>query len=285
MPGKKKPGDKREFNGKNLDAVRPGRNPVRDALKAVEPKVEHASQWIDKAAVAPALRRLMEIPHWPDAERQLMAGMPIADVGRYIHETAEEAGWLSRWTLHNYLKELRDAAPLAPRLALFGNRSEDLNRRWGKRAAMLEVLWYHVEELQVKLERAYAREQVEGVDNVEVPRLLASLVQVIREAHQIQKDLGMVSDRQPEVGGGISVELVQRVRMVAGDAAAQALQDPAAQGRVLEALRRACQAAGLPGSGLDEAVDYKYSELYGEGDASGEEVDPVAELEAGEGDP
>jgi hypothetical protein len=282
MPGKRKLGDRREGNGANL------RDPAKEAIKAAEPAVVHESAWIDRASVSPALRRVMDVPCWPDAELQLMAGMPVPDVARYIHETRGEAQWLRRNSLIIYLDALRRAAPILPRIAQFGARAEDLHRRWGKRAATLEVLWHNIEELEVRLERAYAREQLTGADNPEVPRMIASLVQVVGKAHEIQKDLGMVSSHTPEATGGISVELVQRVRMVAGDAAAEALMDPAAQGRVLEALRRACQAAGLPGSGLDEAMDYQYAELYGGAAPAAEDRtmagDPLAELVAAEGE-
>lgn len=264
MPSKKRPGDRRAGNGANL------RDAAREAVKAAEPTVEHESQWIDRATLAPRLVRLMDCPCWPDAELQLMAGMPVPDVARYIQSDREEAQWLARATLHSYLEEMRAAAPIMPRIATFGARAEDAHRRWGKRAALLEVLWHNIEEHEVKLERAYAREQLTGEDSTEVPRMVASLVSLIRQAHEIQKDLGMVSDRPVDGAGTVSVELVQRVRVAAGEAAAQALQDPAAQGRVLEVVRRAMQAAGLPGSGLDEATDYQYGALPA-ADGGGEE--------------
>jgi hypothetical protein len=123
---------------------------------------------------------------------------------------------------------------------------------------MVETLWNQIDELNVMLEEEHAQRQLTGVYDSEVLAMMGKLGQLVAQAHQIQKDLGMVGDKPLETHG-ISVEFVQRVRMVAGDAAAEALMDPAAQGRVLEALRRATQAAGIPGSGLDESTDYTYA--------------------------
>lgn len=254
MNAKAKPGDRRRGNGKNL------LNAAKEAMKAAEPAIVHESEWIDREKIAPKLRRIMDLPCWPDVELQLMAGMPIWDLARYIHETRKEASWLSRRSLVEYLGLLKASVPIPQRVAAFGAiRGEHLQKRWGGRAAMVETLWNQIEELNVMLEAAHAQRQLDGIYNPEILTMMGRLGQLVAQAHQIQKDLGMVGDKPMEVRG-ISVELVQKVRMVAGDAAAEALMDPAAQGRVLEALRRAAQAAGLPGSGLDETMDYQYEE-------------------------
>jgi hypothetical protein len=244
--------------------------PSKTAIKEAEPTVEHASKWIDRDALAPYLQRIMDLPCWPDAEVQLMAGMPTADVARYIQKDREEAKWLTAWSLRTYLDALRNAAPPLWRIVMFGpQRGEQLAKRFGARNAMLHTLWEQIGELEVKVRRELAREELTGVNSESVLAMWGTMVKLIGQAHQIQKDLGLIVPEMPEGQGGFDVEFVQSVRARAGDAAAKALLDPAAQGRVLEALRRAMQAAGLPGSGLDTATDYQYRGVYGEAEEAG----------------
>lgn len=259
--------------GKQLEALR--LSPEARAIKAAEPAVDNESQWIPKDRLSPRLQRLLNVPCWPDAELQLMAGFPPHDVARYIQADRGEAGWLARATLVNYLKEVREQAPPYLRISAFGPiHGEQLGKRFGPRQAMLQMLQKQISELEVALDRLWARQQLTGEDATDqITSLINAMVKCIGQAHGIQKDLGLVAAEMPEAQGGIDVEVVQRVRARLGDEAAAALVDPAAQGRIMEAFKRLCQAAGLPGSGLDTSTDYQYREVYGAAPGAEEEVD------------
>jgi hypothetical protein len=242
-----------------------GLSPAAQAIKAAEPTVDNESPWIDKARIAPRLRRIVDLPCWPEAELQLMAGFPPGDVARYIQRDRGEAQWLARVTLENYLEELRNGAPVYMRIAAFGPiHGERLGKRFGARQAMLQALQKQIAEMEVKLDRLWAAEALDGESRTEEQtKMLNTMVKWIGQAHAIQKDLGLIASEMP-AGNGLDIEVVQRIRATVGDGAAALIQDPAVQGRLLEIIRRAQQAAGLPGSGLDEATDYQYRDIYGE---------------------
>lgn len=246
------------------DGRQPGAADVRaerEALKALEPIVVHESKWVDRAQLLPSLRRVLDMPCWPDAEVQLMAGMPVHDVARYIQEDRREGGWMSRATLRNYLSEIRLKAPLTARLAQWGPQAiEGITKRWGGRAAELSLIWREIEELAVKLERAHAREELSGADDPETLKMTDTLLRLCSKAFEMKRELGLIAEATPEGTGGVSVELEQRVRMKYGERVAAVLHDPAAVGRVTEAFKLLTQAAGLPGSGLDLDEDYEYAE-------------------------
>jgi hypothetical protein len=249
--------DKKRRGNPNIESMVMTRE--QREFKESEPTVDNHSQWIEKSKMRPALRRVMDMPCWPDAELQLMAGMPLGDVARYIQADRGEGKWLSRYSLTRYLEELRAEAPVLSRIVAFGPlHGERLSKRFSQRTANLQILWNQICELESKIHRLLAREQITGVEEDALPTHWGTLVKLIGQAHSIQKDLGLVAPELPDVPGGLDVEIYQRVRARAGEDAANALMDPAAQGRVLEALRRAMQAAGLPGSGLDRSTDYQY---------------------------
>lgn len=242
------------------DKNRYASTPEREAAKLAEPTEEHVSAWIDRETLRPALKRIMDMPCWPEAELQLLAGMPVIEVARYVQQDRGEGSWLSRTGLERYLSEMRSLVPPLARMTNFGAPLADhLREKWGGRTRLLEGLLDKVDVLQVQIEREAARSDLRGAMSEELKGLIDTYVKTSMAAHQIQKDLGLVTERPTGVSG-LSVDIVQQVRVQAGDDVAAVLADPAAQGRILEALRRASQAAGLPGSGLDEAVDYRYDD-------------------------
>lgn len=187
--------------------------------------------------------RIRALPCWPQVLDRLAAGIPMAEVGRWVQD---EMGLLCDWERHTLaarLGELKAMIPLVDLLAQrdpkavadarreFNDRLEDLRTL----ARLEELAWYRMDVL-------HGEERLTGRINPEVSKEIRNIADLASRSHSIRMDLGLTGSR--DLGTlTVSAEKIEEIRRRYGEQAAAAFADPIRRERVLSVVRQAMRLA------------------------------------------
>ena len=198
--------------------------------------------------------RLEALHCFEEVYDQLVYGMPIMEVARFIKKERGECMSIALGTLLGDLGEYRSARLVGEIMSLhspkiiaearlsFGNKVEELRR--------LENIFL---SLEYDVECHVARSRAEGIGlSDEAIKKIEVLIKTVDKMHDMKMDLGLTGGR--DLGKlTIDAEKIDEVKSAFGESAVVVLKDPVSRARVLNAYKK-LQAAGGAMSDEESAV-------------------------------
>lgn len=219
-----------------------GRRTLRPVVRASVPSP--ASQ-PEKGA------KLRSMKCWPEVERRLMAGFPVAQVVEYIQEDQKEYLHCTPESLRVILYDYRRSAPE-------GQKAEASVPKFAAEAlARLDSGIDEVNELgelyKIQMKRIGAaitmEEGFSGLLQQNTTIAISQAAKLLMQRAELKIRLGIVGGEKPKDVGE------ERVKERYGPGVADLVNNPEARGKVISLVRRMAHARGYEQEDIDEVLD------------------------------
>ena len=192
-----------------------------------------------------AFKRIKKLRCFQEVYERVCAGYPIPDVARYIQEEQGEYLDVTRPSLCEMIRDwaAREIVPVDLIAARLPHMVVKATKEFGERLEDLRRLEVSYQVALYRLDLAHGEERRTGRINPQVDKHLKSVVEIVRQMHDIKMDLGLTGSR--DLGTlTVSAERLEEIRTRYGDGAARAFADPVQRAQVLGLLKRVKRLAG-----------------------------------------
>ncbi len=195
--------------------------------------------------------KLKAMKCWPEVERRLMAGFPIASIVTFIQEDQKEYLHCTPESLRVMLYDYRRTAPE-------GMKTESTVPKFAAEAlSRLDAGIDEVNELgelyKIQMKRIGAaitmEEGFSGLLQQNTTIAIAQAAKLLMQRADLKIRLGIVGGEKPKDEGP------ERVKERYGPGVAELVRDPEARGKVISLVRRLAHARGYEQEDIDEVLE------------------------------